>query len=327
MNKTRKIVEGAILLAILGALMFMDIRLAGMLSTFITFILPVIIIIYTSRYDFKDGIIFGITILLFCFVSGFLAFNPETIIYYPIGIIVGLGYSYGVKRNFNKRSLLLIAITLFIIGEILATFLFMPLFGLNLTEILKSTKDMVYNMNFLGNNNPELNQAYELALHSLDNIMDSLLLGIYVLVTILSGLMEGFIIHFLSVTLLKRFKIKDLGNISLFDQKPNILLSYISFISFFSIFFINRLENETIKLIFIILSLLGLIVLLYYGYLFVLLYGRIVLKRNLTLILILGLFLFTPITIMILVVLGFLYGSGPLRNYLESKRYLNENNK
>ena len=48
MNKTRKIVEGAILLAILGALMFMDIRLAGMLSYFITFILPVIIIIYTD---------------------------------------------------------------------------------------------------------------------------------------------------------------------------------------------------------------------------------------------------------------------------------------
>lgn len=327
MNQTKKIVEAAILLAILGAIMFIDIRLAGMLSTFITFIIPVLIIIYTSRYTFKDGLIFSISILLFSFVTGFTAFNPESIIYYPISIIVGLGYSFGIKRNFNKHSLLLISIFLFIIGEILATFIFLPLFGIKIDTVINSTKEMVYNLDFLGNITPEMKDAYSSVLHSFDGIMDSLLLAIYILTTILIGVMEGFIIHVLSVTLLKRFKIVDLGSISLFDMKPNIFLAYASFISFFSIFFINSIENQTIKLIIISLSLIGLIVLLYYGYIFVLLYGRIVLKRNISLILVIAIFLFTPIMIMALVITGFLYGSGPLRNYLERKRYLNENNK
>ncbi len=58
---------------------------------------------------------------------------------------------------------------------------------------------------------------------------------------------------------------------------------------------------------------------LYYGYLFVVLYGVIVLKRNIG-----GFFvilaLFLPGLLIALIILGFLYGAGPLRDYLERRR-------
>ena len=59
-------------------------------------------------------------------------------------------------------------------------------------------------------------------------------------------------------------------------------------------------------------------VLAYYGYLFVVLYGIIVLKRNIGSFFVLLSFVI-PVLLALLVILGFLYGAGPLRTYLEKK--------
>lgn len=326
MNQTRKIVEGATLLALLGALMFIDVRFAGMFSTFIALILPVVIIVYTAKYKLSDGIIFAISTILFSFVSGFAAFNPESIIFYPIGIIVGILYSIGIKRDLDKRSLLFIAIFSFIIGEIIAAFLLYPLFGLDFSSIIKENIDMFTNSSLpspTGLNNKEL---LELVFGNFGISLELLFTIIYIISTIFVGVMEGVIIHLFSVLILKRFKIKDLGQISLYDIKPNKPLAYFAFIALFSLFALNSFENQTIKVIIISLSLISLIVLLYYGYIFVMLYSRLVLKRNITLFLVLGLFFF-PFLVIVLAIIGFLYGSGPLRTLLESKVNSNENNK
>ena len=118
----------------------------------------------------------------------------------------------------------------------------------------------------------------------------------YILATIFVGVMEGVLIHLLAVLLLKKFKIKDLGNINIFDMKPNKYVAYIC----------------------ITLIILSAMVLAYYGYLFVVLYGIIVLKRNIGSFFVLLSFVI-PVLLALLVVLGFLYGAGPLRTYLEKK--------
>ena len=62
----------------------------------------------------------------------------------------------------------------------------------------------------------------------------------------------------------------------------------------------------------------GMLVLFYYGYIFVVLFGLIVLRRNIGAFFILLCF-FVPGLLFSLMILGFLYGSGPLRTYLETK--------
>ena len=95
-----------------------------------------------------------------------------------------------------------------------------------------------------------------------------------------------------------------------------------------SLIFITRYtDNEAVYYVCTIASILGGIILFYYGYIFLILYGVLVLKRNVGAFVVL-LSLFVPSLLLMIIILGFLYGSGPLRAYLEKKveetRKLNE---
>ena len=83
-------------------------------------------------------------------------------------------------------------------------------------------------------------------------------------------------------------------------------------------FVVRYVDNETFYYIAMVLSVCGVVVLLYYGYLFIVLYGIIVLRRNVGGLFVLLCFLL-PGLIYVMVLLGFLYGSGPLRTYLEKQ--------
>ena len=87
------------------------------------------------------------------------------------------------------------------------------------------------------------------------------------------------------------------------------------------LFFVTRnvkIENEALSYGILIASMLGIMVLLYYGYLFVILFGVIILHRNIGAFVVLLAF-FVPVVFLLLIICGFLYGAGPLRKYLEEK--------
>ena len=70
--------------------------------------------------------------------------------------------------------------------------------------------------------------------------------------------------------------------------------------------------------IIICLSSLASLVLAYYGYLFAnIYYSKKYKRKNNLIVLLFTIFLF-PFSYVVLIVLGFLYGSGPLRKYLEN---------
>ena len=78
------------------------------------------------------------------------------------------------------------------------------------------------------------------------------------------------------------------------------------------------IENETIKYIFLVVSVVASLILAYYGYFFVILYiKKMNIKVNVFLV-ILAIFFLFPLSYIILIVVGFLYGSGPLRKIFEN---------
>lgn len=292
------------LLALAGALMLIDRQLSFMLETFLLLIYPVVIIVYSSMYDLKDGAVLSFGLL----VIGFLFGSLTTHIYLPLAIILGIGYSYGVKKQFSKQQLLLVAVCLFILGEVLITFAIQPLLGLSIEQQLATLDEMM--------------AAYTEAIgvQSMGINLSLVMKASFVFAIFLVGLMEGFIVHMFAIMMLRRFKIKDIGSISVAELKISPLLAYLSFVALFGIFFAQKFEsNENLFVILTICYMAGAVILIYNGYLFMLVYGRVVMQKNISLILILGIILLFPFSLFILIFLGFFYGAGPLERYLERK--------
>lgn len=304
MNKTKKLTQGAMLLALAGALMLIDRQLSFMLETFLLLIYPVVIIVYSSMYDLKDGAVLSFGLL----VIGFLFGSLTTHIYLPLAIILGIGYSYGVKKQFSKQQLLLVAVCLFILGEVLITFAIQPLLGLSIEQQLATLDEMM----------AAYNEA--IGVQSMGINLSLVMKASFVFAIFLVGLMEGFIVHMFAIMMLRRFKIKDIGSISVAELKISPLLAYLSFVALFGIFFAQKFEsNENLFVILTICYMAGAVILIYNGYLFMLVYGRVVMQKNISLILILGIILLFPFSLFILIFLGFFYGAGPLERYLERK--------
>lgn len=304
MNKTRKLTQGAMMIAIVGAMILLDRLLANTFDVIVTLVAPVVIVMYSCMYTLKDGLFVAIGILVVTFLFG----NTDLIymIYIPIGCVTGLAYSYVVNKNLDKRTAMFASIISYVIGEIMASFVVYPLLGINVTQQLSETKVMLQQLNY--------SSVLEMAGLNIDKII----LIAFIIGTVLLGLMEGVIIHLLSSFLLKRFKIKDLGQIDLWNRVPNKIVAYISFLSTFPFFFKNIIPNENIYYVLVSIGIVGVMILIYYGYMFIVFYGRIVLGKNIASLFIIMCLFFAPL-LLSLVILGFLYGSGPLRRYLERK--------
>lgn len=309
MNQTKKITQGAMMLAITGALIVIDRMMAYAFSTLIILAMPVIVIMYSSMHTFKDGLMISAGLLIIAFLLGNL--DLLYMIFVPVSLFTGILYAWGIKRGWNKRRLLINAVISYIIGEVLASFVIYPLLGFPVSQYLAEMKAMFDQSGSMAGIDYE--QMFSLAGMELDRLLPVL----YIFTVFLTGAMEGLLIHLLAVFMLKKFKIMDLGRIDLI-VRPNPLLAYLAIAMVSSGFFMRFVDNEsTLYYIMIVIMLLGSMILMYYGYVFIILYGRKVLHRNIG-----GLFIiicmFVPFLLLVLVMIGFLYASGPLNNFLES---------
>ena len=307
MNKTKKLTTGAMLLAIIGALMLLDRQFSYLFDVYIVMMIPVVIIIYAAMYELKDGGILCVCLLILTFIIGSSSFNY--LLYAPLGIIVGLGYSYFLKKNANKQRLMLTSVVLYTIGEILITFVLMPLFGFDIIGQISSIKDTFV----------EITSGSGMDFSMIN--LDSLLPVAYVFSIILMGVMEGFLTHVVSLLLLRKFKIKDVDAGALLPIEPGTVLTYVCFGLVFVMFiynnYLDRIVNiEIVKYIVLCTGMMAFLVLVYFGYIYLVVYLKIRFNRNMALFVILGIFFLFPFSLFILMIVGFLYGSGPLKKYI-----------
>lgn len=310
MNQTKKLTQGAMMLAIVGALILIDRMTAFWFTELIVLIMPIVIIMYATMHTFKDGVMLCVGLLIISFLLG--NFNMTYLIYVPIGIVTGLSYAWGVRRGMDKRRLLMTAIITYTIGELVATYVVYPLIGFPVAQMLAQYREAIEKTGSI--TGMDYSSLFSMA--GID--IAKLIVILYVVSTIIMGAMEGVLIHILSIFLLKRFKIKDLGNTNLLDIKPNPPLAYAALLMASVMYLVRFLNNETLYYIGITVSICGFIILLYYGYIFVVLYSILVLRKNIGGLIILLCFLIPGLMYMLMIA-GFLYASGPLRAYLENK--------
>lgn len=311
MNNTKKLTTGAMLLAIIGALMLIDRQLSYMFEVIIVMMMPVVIIIYSTMYSIREGAILAVCILILTFIMG----NPEyAFINVPIAVIVGLGYSLGIKKNFSQKKLMIIAMILFVIGEVAVAFIISPLLGISIAEQVSSIQTLYTEALKQAGATQPLGTISALGIN-----FTNLILAMLVISTFLIGVMEGLIIHVLSLFLLNRFKIKTIDKGSLIPLNLHPVAAYILFFCFASMYAVNLVSNETIKILLITISMVGAIILFYYGYIFVVAYIKLRTgKKASGILLFVVIFLTMPLSLIALVIIGFLYGAGPLRKKLQN---------
>ena len=64
MNKTKKLTQGAMMLAIMGALILIDRMTAYWFTEFVVLIAPIIIIMYSAMQSFKDGLLLSVGVVI-----------------------------------------------------------------------------------------------------------------------------------------------------------------------------------------------------------------------------------------------------------------------
>jgi len=298
------------LLAIVGALMVIDRQFAFFFADLLVLAIPVMIIFYSTKFEIRDGLILSVCFIILTLILG--SITSYAIL--PISILVGIVYSIGLKKDFSKRRLLGISIIMFIIGEVLVSFIVLPLLGID------------YVGNELALANETLNQMNQMTGGLINSVIGSaannIMMFALIFTVILLGVAEGWIIHMFSILLLTRFKVKEIKVTNILDFKMNKIVAYISFLCVFGFVFLFQIDITNDILFYVVagLSTTSALILIYVGILFIMNYGIVVLNKNLTLFLVLFILFFTPITILGLIILGFLYGAGPLYDYLQRKR-------
>lgn len=310
MNKTKKLTQGAMLLAIIGALMIIDRQLSFIFSTYILLIIPVVIGIYGVMYELKDALTMCVGLL----VIGILFGTLSTYIYIPIDIIVGTCLCLAIKKGMDRRRINLIISIVYIISEVLVAFVVFPLCGVSISSQLASIQEMINVMISTTGMTAQFNATF--------TNLNSLLIVLFIVSVILTGLLEGYLTGILTVLLLKKLKIKNIGINSPLDIKMPVYLAYVLMalvaVSLF-ILKVPGLQENYATLVYTImcLSCIASLVLAYYGYLFIIIYTSIRFGNKNGLIVFLACILLFPLSYIMLIVVGFLYGAGPLRIYLE----------
>ena len=142
-NQTRKITEGALMVALVGMLLFINRQLAGMLEVVMYWILTFPILIYTARYGVKDALVPATSMVLLSFMIA----QPTTIFYLISCCVVGILYGYGVREKWKNRKLLWMCGILTFVTYFITTVLFASIFGYDPQDDVELVKQLLQYMN------------------------------------------------------------------------------------------------------------------------------------------------------------------------------------
>ena len=211
MNNTRKLVESALMAALVGAFVIINRYTVGMLAYFV-FLLPLPMVYLSYKYDAKTASMaaFGSVILTFIFGS---IPNVFTVL---IECVIGIVYGSGLRKKENSSALLFKVIVLAIIMNFVSFVLFAAFFGYDIVGEVQMIED-VFTTIF-----DEAN--VEVQIPDLRSYIEVL----FVLSVLLTGVLEGYLTHVSSRLLLSRLKFDIAKPTPIFFHKPNKVLGYLA---------------------------------------------------------------------------------------------------
>ena len=292
-QEIKKITDGAMMIAIVGAVLLMDRQLAGTLSSMLLFLFPLPMVFYSAKYGLKaSGMVLGALCAL-VFILG----TPQSMFFVISESVIGTIYGASVHAGTENRRILLRTLFLGGIVELLAMVIFASFFGYDVTsEITEYTKIM-------DQLTAQTGVEFPVSLTNADPLRT-----LFVISAILTGVMEGMVTHLAARLMLKRLRFPVPKSTPIEQYYPPKWTGYLAFgamcVYYYSIF--RPFDAEVYQTAAMALGTLGLIYLLGFGVLAILIFvPKVFPKIRMWLVLIVVLMVFTMS--LPLAITGFLY--------------------
>lgn len=280
-NKTRAIVEGAIINGIY--IIILMLALYTPLSLILTFVLPIPFIIYAKRHDLKSITITSFAVLTLSFIIGNFPFLFVAISTILPGIIMGMAYrkEYSAWKVIAQGTFSFLFI--FILSLVIANYFFhMNMPNMFLTMMDDANKMAQANIDTLLKNlpseqsNPESKQQLEKLIQDLNTnvaLAKEMFLTIFPSLLISASFMQAFVSHVLSRRVFKRLGMPIQGLPRFQDLRiPRWILYYYFIVMFILLFpdikeylFLYNVAMNGSYILSILLMVLGLSVIVKYG--------------------------------------------------------------
>ena len=186
-TQTRKLTEGAMMVALVGLMLFVNLQLGGMPEALMYWILTFPILIYTAKYGIRNGLIAAFSTTLLSFMIS----SPTTIFYLFSCNVCGLFYGEGIRKKWKNGVLYMGTAVFTFLSYLVTTFFLASLFGYDPKEDIEMISQL-------------------LSLFHIGQDLDlAKLTGMIILVsTILLSAMQALCIHLFAHVLLMRLHIE-----------------------------------------------------------------------------------------------------------------------
>ena len=303
-HQVRKITEGAMMCDLFGMVLLINLQFAEVLEIFFVFVLPLPLIVYTVKYGFKSGLVCAVSIsFLSLMISSF-----TSMIYSIMSILIGLVYGSLARRKASSGILISVTMILAMLLEVACMIVFASLFGYDLIADAAMIEEM-----FL-----QTLEGFGIPVSSIPMLSSNFFIMIAIVSILLTGIMEGFLVHLFAGLILKRLKIE------VHSFSPLSMWRVPKWVGFVcaGLYIASQLiqyanVSETVQLCVMAVGIMGTLVLVLFGYVACLLFAMVKYKKNITLLLILLFVFIWPF----LVVMGFFYiTSDEIRQELVRRR-------
>lgn len=203
-SKTRRITEGAMMIALVGIFLLINKQTANILESMIYWVLSFPMMLYGAKYGLKVSVIPFVS----CILMSFMIAAPTTIFYLFSALLVGMIYGYGVNKEWKNSVLLSVTILMEMVSLFITVVVLSKIFGYNITEEISAITKMMKNISNVGN-------------------IDNLALMVIVVVYVGSSIMQAVVIHLFGHQLLVKMKIKVRPLKSIFEVQFPKWISYL----------------------------------------------------------------------------------------------------
>lgn len=295
-KQVRMITEGAMMLAIIGLFLVINLQTAGLLEIYLIWALPLPIVFYLVRYGLKQALILALATVFFSFILG----NLITLFYVATAIMVGLFYGYGVHKDKTNAWLIVTTTLVTAISLFIETYLLAAFFGYDLAA---ETQEIIKYLN-----------SIEGMVVPAD--LGTLVIALYPIAMMLLAYFQALITHIIAIFMLKRLKITTRKMKPIDGFRLPMWAGALAMVGLFSGVLLGRTEDEILRVALTIITAISSLTIIADAYILIMIYARRTQRRWLPSLSILALVLLPTVFIYVFIGLGLMDSFTDIRQRL-----------
>ena len=187
--KIRKLTEAAMITALIGAFLMVDRQFFGAIELVLFWVLPLPLLLYSSKYGFKSGLL----VMSAIFFLALLIATPDKVILTIGYCIIGLVYGGSVFNKINRKNILIFTTISFVVFLYCTMFFFALFFGYDIIGERQILSEFFSRIGVLN--------------HLTFTRITAIAFTVLATVPLIIAILQTIVTHLLAVILLKKFNL------------------------------------------------------------------------------------------------------------------------